>query len=65
MGSKFIEFTIGDGGQVAVEPQGFTDGTCHDATRPFEQVLGVVTSRKIKAAACAVKTDARLKAKGA
>lgn len=54
---KYIEATI-ENGEVALNPVGFTGGTCHAATREYEQDLGVITEKRITGAACEQKVKA-------
>lgn len=42
--SQRIDFTFNDDGSVTVEPVGFRGKSCLDATRPYEEVLGVPAS---------------------
>lgn len=51
LGKKYIEFTI-ENGKTDIVPHGFTGGDCHRATKPFEDTLGDVSSKKITGIAC-------------
>lgn len=59
LGPKYIEFTIENGGAVAIKPVGFTDGSCQAATQPYEQALGKVTAKKITGPDCRQQERAR------
>jgi hypothetical protein len=46
MAHKMIEFTFEDDGTVKIEASGFQGGSCEQATRPFEEALGVVRGQR-------------------
>lgn len=39
-----VDFTFNDDGSVSIEPVGYRGKSCLDATRPYEEVLGVPSS---------------------
>ena len=41
---KTIEITVSPTGETTVQTNGFTGGSCRDASKFIEQALGVVTS---------------------
>lgn len=43
-----IEVTIDKVGNVKIDAQGFTDGSCHEATKQLEEALGVLVNRTVK-----------------
>jgi hypothetical protein len=43
-----LVITINPKGEVKIDAQGFTDGSCLAATKPFEEALGDVTSETRK-----------------
>jgi len=45
---KEILITIGTDGSVEVEAVGYTGKDCLNATKPYEEALGVITHRKPK-----------------
>lgn len=45
---KQIEIIVDKQGGVKIEAKNFTGTSCSDATRPFEQALGVVTHDQFK-----------------
>lgn len=61
MTKKFVEFVIDEDGNVEIEANGYTDGSCRQATLDYEKALGVVTSRKIKDQACVVQKQVHIK----
>lgn len=49
MSQEMIEITFEDDGNVKIEASGYRGGACETATRPFEEVLGVVSGpRQLK-----------------
>jgi hypothetical protein len=61
--AKFITITEDiEEGSVVIEAHGFTDGSCRDATRPYEELFTVV-DRKLKAEACAPAAKPTVKAR--
>lgn len=46
---KQIAIVVDKKGGVTIEAMNFSGSNCKDATRPFEQALGVVTQDTLKA----------------
>lgn len=62
MAKKYIDFVIDDDGSVEIEAVGFTDNTCREATKSFEE-LGKVNSRKMKTEKASSKNTIRASTK--
>lgn len=53
---KYIDIDIDPQGNVNIEAEGYTDGSCRTATEAIEEALGAVNQRKMKkGGACDVK----------
>ncbi len=44
---KKIEITVSPEGSVSIKTQGFTGGSCRDATRDLERALGVSSNESL------------------
>lgn len=60
MNTKYVDFVIGDDGNIEIEANGYTDGACRNATKDFEEALGTVANRKIKSRECEVKQNVQI-----
>jgi hypothetical protein len=49
--TKKIEITVSPTGEVTVEAHGYQGKGCLEASKEFEQALGKITKRKMKAEA--------------
>jgi len=58
---KTITVTIGDGGALTIEAEGFPDATCLKETQALEESLGTAKDRKLKAEARKISTVQNLK----
>lgn len=45
---KYVDYVIEDNGDVTLEAHGFEGGECRQATKDFEEALGIVTGREVK-----------------
>lgn len=45
--TKTIEITVSSEGSVSIKTQGFTGGSCRDATRDLERALGVAGTERL------------------
>lgn len=45
---EYIEFTVGDNGEITTEAHGYTGKNCVKATAPIEARLGETTDREFK-----------------
>lgn len=57
---KYVDYVIDEDGNVEIEANGFTDGACREATKAFEDALGVVKERKMKVLETAPKNTVKV-----
>jgi len=59
---KYVDIEIDPQGNVTIEAEGYTDGSCRAATEAIEDALGQVGERKMKrGGACEVKKTVKAK----
>jgi hypothetical protein len=59
MAHKEIEIVIDEKGAVEIEAKGYKGDACLDATKSFEEALGVVSKRKRKPEGKQVKKEVK------
>ena len=59
IGDKYIRFAVAPGGEVEIKPFGFSDGTCMNATKSYEDAIGAVSSRQYTGPDCIVKQQVK------
>lgn len=57
IGDKYIVCECSPTGETVVKAVGFKDGTCREATKDYENALGLVVSRVQTGPTCSVKAD--------
>ncbi len=52
IGNKYIRFAVSEGGEIETKPVGFSDGTCLNATKAYEDAIGGTVDRKFTGPDC-------------